>query len=411
MVGTKHRQAFSGYGIELEFVLVQPSTLSIRSVADKILANLAGKPVPEVTRRGGGWSKELARHVIELKTLGVSADLLAMKEGFQQELSDLEPLLASLDAAFLGCGMHPLMDPNREGDLWRDDDREIYETYDRIFDCRGHGWVNLQSIHINLPFANDLEFGRLHAAVRLVLPLIPVLAASSPLVTGKFTELDDNRLAFYIKNQSRIPHITGSLIPEAVWTRAKYDEEILQRSYCAISPYDPQRLLQEEWLNSRGAIARFDRHAIEIRLLDKQESLTADFALIAAIISLVKALYDEQWSVFHQQSQMKTENLRKIFDDQLEHRSEQVISDSDYLQLFGIKEPCFARDLWRLLCSELSQISTLPKSFFQDLNVILDEGNFSQRMRRHLPAQPTSQDIIAQYRRLPDLSRTGGFYR
>ncbi|HAL85576.1 MAG TPA: hypothetical protein DCM31_01010, partial [Deferribacteraceae bacterium] len=36
--------------------------------------------------------------------------------------------------------------------------------------------------------------------------------------------------------------------------------------YRDIAPYDPECILQEEWLNSRGAIARFDRKAIEIRL-------------------------------------------------------------------------------------------------------------------------------------------------
>ena len=35
---------------------------------------------------------------------------------------------------------------------------------------------------LNLPFSSDEEFGRLHAAIRLLLPLLPALAASSPLV-------------------------------------------------------------------------------------------------------------------------------------------------------------------------------------------------------------------------------------
>lgn len=404
--------AFSGYGIELEFALVQEKSLAIRSVADQVLARLAGKPAAEVTRRGGGWSKELARHVIELKTNGVSADLTAMKEGFQQELWDLEPVLAEFDAAFLGCGMHPLMRPSEEGEIWPDEDREIYEAYDRIFDCRGHGWFNLQSIHINLPFANDEEFGRLHAAVRLVLPLIPVLAASSPLVEGQLGELNDHRLDYYLKNQRRIPEITGPLIPEAVWTRAAYEEQILQHSYKAIQPVDPQGILQEEWLNSRGAIARFERYAIEIRLLDKQESLTADFAILAAVIAAVKALYEEHWAPWSEQCRMSTEELRLIFDGQLYHRSEQLIMNTNYLQIFGIKEPCSARELWRhLVSADMAQLAALPPVFFKDLEFILNEGNFSQRMRRNLSKTPSKEEIIAQYRKLPALSHSGGFFR
>ena len=81
-------------------------------------------------------------------------------------------------------GMHPWMDPAREFELWPHGDREIYAAFDRIFDCRGHGWANLQSMHLNLPFADDDEFGRLHAAIRALLPLLPALAASSPFADG-----------------------------------------------------------------------------------------------------------------------------------------------------------------------------------------------------------------------------------
>ena len=39
-------------------------------------------------------------------------------------------------------------------------------------------------MHVNLPFADDAQFARLHAAIRLVLPLLPALAASSPIAEG-----------------------------------------------------------------------------------------------------------------------------------------------------------------------------------------------------------------------------------
>ena len=38
--------------------------------------------------------------------------------------------------------------------------------------------------------------------------------------------------------------------------------------YRQIAPLDPDHVVQYEWLNSRGAIARFDRNAIEIRVID-----------------------------------------------------------------------------------------------------------------------------------------------
>ena len=80
---------------------------------------------------------------------------------------------------------HPLMHPDTEMQLWQHNYSKIYALYNRIFDCRGHGWSNVQSMHINLPFSDDEEFEKLHAAVRIILPIIPGLSASSPIFEGK----------------------------------------------------------------------------------------------------------------------------------------------------------------------------------------------------------------------------------
>src|SRR5690606_25183589 len=114
----------------------------------------------------------------------------------------------------LPTAMHPLMLPDLETKLWPHDAATIYATFDRIFGCKGHGWSNLQSVHINLPFRDQDEFGRLHAAIRLVLPLLPGLAASSPVQEGRLSGFLDTRLEHYRQNQKRLPSITGQVIPE-----------------------------------------------------------------------------------------------------------------------------------------------------------------------------------------------------
>ncbi len=60
-----------------------------------------------------------------------------------------------------------------------------------------------------------------------MLPLLPGLAASSPLVEGRPTGLADNRLEFYRHNQRRLPELAGRIVPEPVYTRADYEREIL----------------------------------------------------------------------------------------------------------------------------------------------------------------------------------------
>ena len=86
-------------------------------------------------------------------------------------------------AILLPTAMHPWMDPHTETLLWPHGNRDIYHTYNRIFNCQGHGWSNLQSVHVNLAFKGDEEFGRLHGAIRLLLPLLPALAITSPCLT------------------------------------------------------------------------------------------------------------------------------------------------------------------------------------------------------------------------------------
>ena len=61
---------FEGYGIELEYMIVDRDTLDVLPVTDRVLEQVAGETVNEVERGPLGWSNELVLHVIELKTNG-----------------------------------------------------------------------------------------------------------------------------------------------------------------------------------------------------------------------------------------------------------------------------------------------------------------------------------------------------
>jgi gamma-glutamyl:cysteine ligase YbdK (ATP-grasp superfamily) len=179
---------FEGFGVELEYMIVDRDTLNVRPIADRLLADAAGEIVSDVEFDRIAWSNELALHVIELKTNGPTASLAGLAEEFHQQVGQIDSLLSNHNARLMPTAMHPWMDPHTEFELWPHEHSSIYAAYNRIFDCHGHGWANLQSMHINLPFADDAEFGRLHAAIRLLLPILPALAASSPIVEGQKTE-------------------------------------------------------------------------------------------------------------------------------------------------------------------------------------------------------------------------------
>ena len=347
-----HLHAFDGYGIELEYMIVDRQSLAVRPLADRLLVDAAGAVVNEIAHGATAWSNELVAHVIELKTNGPATSLDGLDGIFAESVSAINHRLAVHDAMLLPTAMHPFFDPGAETVLWPHGQNEIYAAYDRIFGCRGHGWSNLQSVHINLPFASGEEFRRLHAAIRVVLPLIPALAASSPLEQGRLTGWCDRRLYHYRNNQALIPEIAGLVIPEPVAGIDDYHARILAPMYRAITQHDPGGILADDWLNSRGAIARFDRQTIEIRLVDLQECPAADLAVAAALVRLVQRLYEADEQGFQRQQALDEKALSGILLELAERGGAGIIEDSGFLALLGLAAPASGQAAWRHLLAD-----------------------------------------------------------
>src|SRR5882672_4982812 len=282
---------FDAYGVEIEYMLVDAETFDVAPGADELLEAAAGEHTDEFENGPVAWNNELALHVIEFKRNGPRPSLDGLDADFAANVALANSKLDAQGCRLMPTAMHPWMDPN-DVELWPHGTREIYDAFDRIFGCKGHGWANLQSMQINLPFAGDEEFGRLHAAIRFLLPILPGLAASSPILDGQRNGILDNRLVVYRGNCAKIPSITGDVVPEPMGSIGEYHERLLERIYRDLAPHDPERVLHHEWVNARGAIARFDRMALEIRVLDVQECPRADLAIAWAVSRTLRALCD-----------------------------------------------------------------------------------------------------------------------
>ncbi len=382
MVNSTPYHLFDVVGIELEYMIVDASTLDVRPISHHLLKDAQNEPVSEIEHGRTAWSNELTHHVIELKTNGPRASLAGLADDFQLQIQVINKQLADDGARLLPTAMHPWMNPDREMQLWPYDYSPVYEAFHKVFDCRGHGWANLQSMHINLPFCGDEEFARLHAAIRLVLPILPGLAASSPWIEGKFSGVLDKRLDVYANNSRKIPSVAGRVIPEAVFSRQEYDQQIFQPMFSEIAPFDPDGFLQDEFLNSRGAIARFERGAIEIRVIDVQECPLADVAIAALTIAVVKKLVAEDWSPLLAQKRMDVETLRSLFDATIQTAEQTVLSDAGYLDLFGIQLPSISvGELWRTLFDQVKEeIRTVAPELISPMEFILSHGSLARRM-------------------------------
>jgi len=400
---------FEKYGIELEYMIVNRDTLRVLPVTDKVIEKASGSIQNEIEQGEVSWSNELVLHVIELKTSEPVSSLHGVAELFHKNVLHINSILDSYNGLLLPGPMHPFMDPNLEMHLWPHDYNPIYEAFNRIFCCKGHGWANLQSMHINLPFANDEEFGRLHAAIRLILPVIPALSAGSPLADGKYTGFMDTRMEVYRTNSSLIPSITADVIPEPVFSPSEYQEQVLEPIYHDLNPFDPEKVLQDEWVNARGAIARFGRNTIEIRVIDVQETPFIDIAIAAAVIGVIRMIADEKFCPIGKQKKFQTLPLKEIFLRVIKNGEHAVIDDNHYLEAMGFDQPvCTAKDLWKHLIRQLQQYDSnwiLP--FLPSLNILLNEGTLSTRILHALGNEPTAEQITRVYRELSRCLSTG----
>lgn len=404
---------FEAVGIELEYMIVDSDTLDVLPIADKLLEAAAGEITGDYSKPGISWNNELALHVIEFKTTLPAAELGPLKPLFLSDIHHANALLAPLGAQLMPSAMHPWMDPLTQMHLWPHEYNAIYAAFNKIFDCRGHGWANLQSSHINLPFADEKQFVALHAAIRLILPLLPALAASSPIAEGRATDYLDYRAFVYQSNAVKIPSIAGIVIPEVCRSYSDYQEGILQRIYDDLAPYDTEGVLRYEWSNARGAIARFDRNSIEIRLLDIQESPTADLAIATAVTAAIRALVADLWDTeksFHRFSEMQ---LKIILDRSICHGGDALIDDEAFLQLFAFPgKTCLAKDLWHhLISATLDPQKADDKAALPTLNFLLEHGTLAKRILRALPEDFSHNALKDVYRELCACLQQGSLFR
>jgi gamma-glutamyl:cysteine ligase YbdK (ATP-grasp superfamily) len=398
------------FGVEMEFMIVDRETLQVLPRADIPLGkDKDGNQLSDVEYDDIGLSNELVSHVLEFKCAHPKSTFDGLGKRFFHEIRRANKKLEKINAMLLPSAAHPFMDP-AEMQLWPYDCLDIYQTYDRIFNCKGHGWANLQSTHLNLSFDGDDEFGELHAAIRLLLPLIPAIAASSPYLDGKYTGFKDARIEVYRHNQDKVPEIAGLVIPEKAYTYDEYNTQIFDKVKKAIAPYDPEHLLNHFFLNSRGAIARFDRGAIEIRLVDIQECPNADIAIVEMEVATLKAIASGKLANGKAPHTMKeyreflrdfdTARLSEMLTQTSRDAEDTIIDWSEYLAVFGMEGKCTAGELWKHVFDAVKgDLTEVSRNVMEQMLV---RGTLSSALYRALGDAPSRKDFVTEYKKLAD---------
>ena len=270
-------------GTEHEYS-INDSCFNAVPVSDQIIKTICGSFESEILFGDVKLGKELQKHVLEFVPRFPVDDLSQLEE---QLVSGTRKFYRIFPDSYqlLGLGMHPTLTLDKTA-VWDHDEGEYYAAYDRLFDIRQHGWLNIQALQINLSYNGDKELIALYNRLRPLLPYLVAITASSPMVEGRLTGIADNRLRYYMANQKEIPRICNRIIPEKIRNVGEYcsaQEEIfaeLRRRDAAI--------LCEEWVNSSGLIIRFSRKCLEIKALDEQECIRSDMAVCAFVRALLR---------------------------------------------------------------------------------------------------------------------------
>jgi len=233
-----------------------------------------------------------------------------------------------------------------------------------------------------------------------VLPLLPALAASSPFAEGKATGLLDTRLAHYKQNATLVPSMAGGIIPEPIFTEAEYRDQVLGRIDAELAPHDPQRILVgHEWLNARGAIVRFDRMALELRLLDTQECPRADIAIAATVAETVRSLVEEMWIGLKEQQAFPQALLARTLDDAIA-RGPMAPADPAPAKAFGAPSARTAPTLGDLWAWIMTHFQAGPDELEDAIDLIVTEGTLAERILAAAGPEPSRQRLAAVYEEL-----------
>lgn len=274
---------FKAIGTEHEYSINDGNCRPL-AISDRIIERVHGHIEHEVAFGGILLSKELQKHAIELIPIRPGC-ISFLEENLYRGLCELYRATNN-EYGFMGLGMHPLLRLD-ETAYWDHDEQEYYEVYDRLFNIKQHGWLNIQALQINIPYDCEDELLAMFNKIRSLMPYLVAVSASSPLVEGALTSYMDNRLVYYRQNQVAIPEICNDILPERLCSVEDY-VKINRHIYSRLKK-EGAEILCREWVNSRGVIVRFTRSCLEVKAIDEQECLHSDMAFSAFLLALLRS--------------------------------------------------------------------------------------------------------------------------
>ena len=209
-------------GTEHEFSINDPQFNPL-PVSDTILKTICGRYESEILFGDVKLGKELQKTVLEMVPRTHADTIAVLEEQLMRGIRKFSQVFRDR-YQLLGLGMHPTLTLDQTA-VWDHDEGEYYEAYDRLFNIRQHGWLNIQALQVNLSYSGEKDLVLHYNRLRSLLPYLIAVTAASPIVEGKSTGTADNRLLYYRENQKEIPLICNRIIPEKIGSVQDYRRE------------------------------------------------------------------------------------------------------------------------------------------------------------------------------------------
>ena len=186
------------------------------------------------------------------------------------------------------------------------------------------------------------------------------------------------------------------VVPEALFTEADYRESIYKPIKSAMGALDPEGVLELDFLNSRGAIARFDRGSVEIRLLDIQECPRADLAILNLVVAVLRWMDAE--GDLEELKKAETADLAELLWRAAAEGGGALVEIPVILRLCGKEKPMRAREVWSALFAKVAD--GMDEESKRVIAMILDKGTLAERIRRAVGGDTSRVHLMAVYRDL-----------
>ena len=345
------------------------------------------------------FCKEFPLHIIEIKPKKPFKNPELFEETMQNAILVLLELIGKkYHAHLLGTGMHPLLRLEETGTRPRD---WIGQELEKAFNLRRHGWLNIQSFQINLPYSSEEKAVCLHNALAYLCAYLPAISASSPICEGYITPYIDFRLYEYKMKSLEIPSVTGDVVPDYISSFRQYQKDISERYLRDLTNAGVTTNVFADYINQRGAVFKSTRKAIELRVMDEQECVKSDVSLSCFVRATIRGLIDLNYEPLPHQ--VLVDDYNSIIKNGLEAKVMHPAGKT-------------GRQVCQYFFNLASKYATKnEKKYLWIIEKRIKEGNLSELIRRRVlnKAQKTDfeEAIISVYSKLSEcLSRNEPYF-